>query len=183
METISLQPALSNEQVTLIPLSIQDLMGLYEVAKDPKIWEQHPNKDRWEYSNFIVFFENALLSKGAFKIVDNATQQIIGSTRFYNYDLIENSIMIGFTFFSREYWGKGYNALVKQLMLDYIFTIVDKVIFHIGANNIRSQMAIEKIGAKKVAQELVDYPNEEPRLNCIYQITKEDWQKTGLSKQ
>lgn len=38
------------------------------------------------------------------------------------------------------------------MLLDYAFKKVEKVFFHIGASNIRSQTAILKIGAKKVRE-------------------------------
>ena len=71
-------------------------------------------------------------SKGAFKIVDKATGNVIGSTRFYDYNQTENSIFIGYIFYPVSYWGKGINQSVKVTMLDYIFQFVSKVYFHIG---------------------------------------------------
>ncbi len=60
-------------------------------------------------------------------------------------------------------------------MLDYIFQFVDKVYFHIGATNIRSQVAIGRLGAEKVAEENVAYVGEAPRFNFRYRLTKGDW--------
>jgi RimJ/RimL family protein N-acetyltransferase len=57
-------------------------------------------------------------------------------------------------------------------MLDYAFQFVDVVIFHVGAVNIRSQKAMEKIGAVYVGEEMVAYYGEESRKNIIYQIVK-----------
>jgi N-acetyltransferase len=57
-------------------------------------------------------------------------------------------------------------------MLDYIFQFVSKVYFHIGANNIRSQMAIERIGARKISEQEVAYFGQASRLNFFYQIEK-----------
>jgi N-acetyltransferase len=62
-------------------------------------------------------------------------------------------------------------------MLDYIFQFVSKVYFHIGADNIRSQIAISRIGAKKIAEQEVIYYSESPKLNYVYEISKEKWQK------
>ena len=66
---------------------------------------------------------------------------------------------------------------LKQLVLDYAFQFVEHVIFHIGAVNIRSQKAIEKLGAKKIREVEVEYYGEESKLNFEYQIDKEDWLK------
>src|SRR5690554_976288 len=89
---INIQPLLENEKAILYPLQEKDFEALYTVASDPKIWEQHPNKDRWKKDVFKTFFDLAMQSKGAFKIVDKTTGNIIGSTRIYNYNEQENKI-------------------------------------------------------------------------------------------
>ena len=69
----SIQPILENEQLILFPLQESDFEDLYQVASDPKIWEQHPNKDRWKKEVFRNFFDGAMQSKGAFRIVDKTS--------------------------------------------------------------------------------------------------------------
>ena len=172
---INIQPTLENENVILHPLQDKDFDDLYAVASDPKIWEQHPNKDRCKIEVFKVFFEGAMQSKGAFKIVNKASGNVMGSTRFYDHNQEENSISIGYTFYGREYWGKGFNHSVKSLMLDYIFQFVSKVHFHIGAENIRSQIAIGRLGTTKIDEQEIAYFGEQAKLNYIYCLTKEEW--------
>lgn len=171
----NIQPVLENDKVILYPLQETDFDALYTVASDPKIWEQHPNKDRWKKDVFKVFFDGAMQSKGAFKIVEKATGKIAGSTRFYDYNEQEHSIMIGYTFYATEYWGKGINIAVKATMLEYAFRFVDEVYFHIGSNNMRSQIAIGRLGAEKVDEQEVAYYGEPSRLNFVYRISKEEW--------
>ncbi len=173
--TFSVQPILGNENVRLVPLKETDFEALYEVASDPKVWEQHPNKDRWQREVFKTFFDGAMQSKGAFKIVDKTNGQVIGSTRFYDYDEQEDSILIGYTFYGTAYWGKGINQSVKKMMLDYIFQFVQKVNLHVGANNVRSQIAVGRIGAEKIAEQEVTYFGEQPKLNYVYQIDRTKW--------
>lgn len=169
---IYLQPTLENECVILRPLQEHDFDMLYNVAADPAIWQQHPNKDRWKKDVFSTFFQGAMQSGGAFVVIDKTTGLAIGSTRFYDYNFKDKSIFIGYTFYATAYWGKGINLAVKALMLNYIFKYVDKVYFHIGAENIRSQIAIERLGAKKVGQQEVTYFGETPKLNIVYEIAK-----------
>lgn len=167
---------LENDRTLLLPLNESDFDALYAVASDPKIWEQHPQPDRWKESVFRSFFEGAIKSKGAFKIVDKKTGAIAGSTRFYDYDAQSRSIFIGYTFYAVGHWGTGLNATAKKLMLDYAFPYVDTVLFHVGTTNIRSQKAVEKLGAHKVAQVPADYQGGGPMHNFLYEIPKEDWQ-------
>lgn len=173
--TFNIQPILENDQVILYPLREADFDELYAAASDPKVWEQHPNKDRWQREVFQNFFNGAMQSKGAFRIVDKTTGKTIGSTRFYDYNEEENHILIGYTFYAVSCWGKGINPMVKKLMLDYIFQFVPKVQFHIGSNNLRSQVAIGRLGAEKIGEEDVAYFGEAPKLNYIYEINKESY--------
>ena len=167
-----LQPTLENAVALLKPLQQADFEALYLTASDPKIWEQHPNKDRWQRDVFLNYFQGAMESGGAFMIIDKASGEIAGSTRFYNYNETEKSILIGYTFYAVKFWGSGLNPVVKRLMMDYIFPFVDKVHFHIGATNIRSQVAIQRLGAQKIGEETVAYYSEPPKLNFVYEILK-----------
>lgn len=171
----SVQPVLENEEFQLIPLQQGDFESLYEVASDPKVWEQHPNKDRYKREVFENFFTGAMESKGAFKIMEKATGDVLGSSRYYDFDEEDNHIFIGYTFYGTKSWGKGINPQVKKLMLDYIFQFVDKVHFHIGKENFRSQTALERLGGQRIAEEEVAYFAEPSRTNFVYEIKKEDW--------
>ena len=172
---MNIQPVLETKVVSLQPLVEEDFDDLYSVASDPRIWEQHPNKSRWQKDVFTNFFKGAIQSGGAFKIIDNHTGEVIGSTRFYDYDANEDAILIGYTFYAVKYWGKGYNPAVKRLMLDYIFQFVSKVYLHIGADNFRSQVSIQRLGAVKVDEKVVTYYGESPKLNYIYKFDRKDW--------
>jgi RimJ/RimL family protein N-acetyltransferase len=171
----SIQPNLKNEKATLRPLEEDDFEALYQTASDPLIWSQHPNKTRYQREVFKVFFEGAMKSKGAFIIKDAHTHEIAGSTRYYDYDPVKKLILIGYTFYATKYWGTGLNLSVKKTMLDYIFQFVNIVHFHIGANNVRSQIAITRLGAKKIGEINVAYFGEPPAINHIYQIEKGEW--------
>jgi RimJ/RimL family protein N-acetyltransferase len=166
---------LNNEWISLIPLQSTDFDKLYAVAADPLIWEQHPNKNRYKKEVFENYFKGAIESKGAFLFLNTSTGKPIGSSRFCNYDPAANSIEIGYTFFSRECWGKPYNRSAKQLMINYAFQFVETIVFHIGACNVRSQKAIEKIGAIKIAEEIHQYFGEDNAMNFVYEIKKSNW--------
>lgn len=171
----NLQATLENEKVILSPLEENDFNDLYDVASDPKIWEQHPNKDRWKKDVFLNFFAGAMKSRGAYKIIDKSTDKILGCTRFYDYNKVDDSIFIGYTFYARHCWGKGINQEVKKMMLNHAFQFVSKVYFHIGADNIRSQIAITRLGAMKIKEQEVAYFGEAAKLNYEYVINKHDW--------
>jgi RimJ/RimL family protein N-acetyltransferase len=169
------QPQLENEELLLQALEEKDFEALYAVASDPGIWEQHPNKERWKRDVFTTFFEGAMQSKGAFKVIEKNTGKIIGCTRFYDYREEVISVLIGYTFYARSCWGKGINPQVKRLMLNHAFRHVSKVFFHVGANNLRSRIAIERLGATKTTETEIAYHGEASRMNCIYLLERKDW--------
>jgi RimJ/RimL family protein N-acetyltransferase len=170
---MNLQPNhLSNHLIRLEPLLPIYFNELYTVASDPLIWEQHPNPNRYQKEVFQTFFEGAINSGGAFIIRNADTGKALGSSRFYDYSRINDEIKIGYTFFSRDCWGKGINKEVKTLMLNYAFIYVERVIFHVGASNIRSQNAMLQLGAKKIGEEIIAYFGEPDRLNYVYEMRK-----------
>jgi RimJ/RimL family protein N-acetyltransferase len=162
-----LQPTLKGELLMLRPLRPEDFHDLYAVAADPLIWEQHPNRDRHREEVFRQFFHEAMESGGALIVIDSDDDQVIGSSRYHAYDPEKSEIEIGWTFLARSRWGGLYNREMKQLMLRHAFRFVKKVVFLVGPQNLRSQRALEKIGAVRA----------DPRLDAsrpdslVYQIT------------
>jgi N-acetyltransferase len=170
--SFDLQPHLRGELIELRPLRPEDWNDLFAVASDPLIWEQHPESDRYKEGVFKVFFSEALESGGAFVVIDKKSQQIIGSTRYYGYDPEKSEIEIGWTFLTRKYWGGHYNREMKKLMLAHAFKFVERVVFFVGEKNIRSQNAMEKIGAIRNGIMKRTYGNHPPALNVKYVIDK-----------
>jgi len=162
-----LQPVLQGNILRLRPLRPEDFHDLYAVASDPLTWEQHPVNDRYREEVFKEFFREALESGGAFVAIDCKDGQVIGSSRFHGYDEQKSEIEIGWTFLARSHWGGTYNSEMKQLMLRHAFRFVKSVIFLVGPQNLRSQRALEKIGAVRVGSRL----DKDDRFSLVYQIT------------
>ncbi len=180
MPPFSLQPTLQNELILATPLQTDDFDLLYAAANDPLIWEQHPNKNRWQLEDFSNYFTGAIQSGGAFLVRDAQSGEVIGSSRYSDWIPETSTVSIGYTFFIRRCWGGGYNYELKQLMLDYIFQFVENVTFYVGAVNKRSQVSIERFGAIKIGEEEMAYFGESSKLNFVYQITKNQWLQKNL---
>jgi RimJ/RimL family protein N-acetyltransferase len=171
-EGFELQPHLVGDLVELRPLRPEDWPRLFSVAADPLIWEQHPDHDRYKEEVFKEFFREAIASGGALVVIDRTTREIIGSSRYFGFDPEKKEIEIGWTFLARSYWGRKYNAELKQLMLDHAFKFVESVVFLIGPSNLRSQKAIEKIGGlMKERREQTDLSGKTV-AQVVYQIKK-----------
>jgi RimJ/RimL family protein N-acetyltransferase len=76
-------------------------------------------------------------------------------------------VEIGWTFLARSHWGGRYNGEMKTLMLRHAFRFVGTVIFVIGTRNLRSQRAVEKIGAVRVGFR----PDTGGHDSVVYEIT------------
>jgi N-acetyltransferase len=125
-----------------------DFAALYAVASDPLIWEQHPNGDRYQESVFTEFFRGALHSGGALLALDRRDGKVIGSSRYHGFkEPAATEVEVGWTFLARSHWGGRYNAEMKRLMLEHAFKSFRTVVLVIGARNVRSQKAAERIGA------------------------------------
>jgi RimJ/RimL family protein N-acetyltransferase len=144
-------PILVGPTVTLRPVTAADWTALYAAASDPLIWEQHPEPTRWQAPVFRAFFEGALAADGGLVVLDSHSGAVIGSSRFHAHDAARREVEIGWTFLTRAYWGGATNREMKALMLAHAFLHVDRVIFKVGPNNLRSQRALAKIGAYRAS--------------------------------
>jgi RimJ/RimL family protein N-acetyltransferase len=176
-----LQPRLSNELIRIEPLGKDDFEILYAVAADPLVWEQHPSKDRYRREVFQNFFKGAIDSGGAFRVIDKLNAELIGSSRYYDFDEAQRKICIGYTFIARSRWGSEYNRALKTLMLDHAFQYVDRVIFHVGVDNWRSRKAMEKLGGVIIGEEAVSYVGEPARPNVVFKIDSKDWANRSVA--
>ena len=169
---LNLQPELLEDNlIKLIPLQENHFEELFKLASDPLIWEQHPIKDRYKKEVFKPFFDTAINSKSSFLIFDKETNEIMGTTRFYDYNPEKSSVAIGFTFIARKFWGGRHNQSTKKLLIDYAFQNVNSILFHVGAKNIRSQKAVLKLGATKINE--INFPNNEIGiLHYEYELKK-----------
>lgn len=148
MSQIDLQPVLNGRTIKLRPLEREDFEALYLAASDPKIWELHPDSERYRRDIFQQrFFEGALTSRGSLVIEESDGGRIIGSSRYYEWNPDTKEISIGYTFIERSHWGVGTNRELKELMLNHIYRWAGVVWFHVGKINIRSRSAVEKLGA------------------------------------
>lgn len=166
------QPHLKGQFVELHPLRAGDFEKLYACASDPKVWEQHPQSNRYERDVFRVFFDEAMASKGAFLVTDAKTKEVIGCTRYYDFSPESQKVIIGYTFLARSHWGGTYNREMKSLMLKHAFHYVKSVLFEIGEANMRSRRAIEKIGAEFVGNDILDN-----KPHVVYKIDRDKFNK------
>ena len=114
-------------------------------------------------------------SGGAFRVIDHTNGELIGSSRYCDYEEALRQISVGYTFIARSRWARQYNLALKTLMLDHAFKYVDRVTFKVGINNWRSRKAMEKLGGVLVGEAAVSYYGEQSQQNVIYEIVAAAW--------
>ena len=141
---LDLQAHLIGNTIKLIPLQADHWSSLMQAASDPLIWQLHPEPLRYLPEVFQSVFAGGLKSGGAFLICDKLTDEVLGTTRYYDFDAKNKSVAIGYTFLVRSRWGGATNTELKQLMLAHAFAAVETVWFHVGENNLRSRRAVHR---------------------------------------
>lgn len=168
---------LEGPRLRLRPLHATDRDALFSAASDPKIWESHPVKTRYQRQTFDPYFDFLLSTGESYAAIDISKDLVIGTSRFYLADHPPGSQSIGYTFLARAYWGGPANFEMKTLMIDHILRSADAVWFHIDAHNLRSRKATEKLGAKLAFRDqILDFGNG-PAAYWGYRLDAATWRK------
>lgn len=174
---------LENENVLLKPMDRGDVAGIFVAAHYPEIWSYLPILVESE-EDIEKYVEGALLAKQQekefpFVIIDPKTSAIIGSTKFMDIDVKHKRMEIGFTWLTPSYWRTAINTNCKYLLLQYAFETLglQRVQIKTDHENLRSQKAIERIGAIKegVLRNHMIRKDGTTRHTVMYSIAKEDW--------
>jgi len=174
---------LENNVVLLRPLVREDSQALLAAGSYPEIWSYMSTtiEDKSDVHNFV---ENALSNKSLMKeypfvIVDKLSGQIIGSTRFMDIDSKHQRLEIGTTWLTPSFWRTAVNTNCKYLLLTYCFEVLglQRVQIKTDHDNIRSQKAIERIGATKegVLRNHMIRKDGSTRHTVMYSITLQEW--------
>ncbi len=170
------QPVLEGDRLLLRPLSPADWDALFSVASDRLIWEVHPAHDRWQEPVFWTFFGDALDNGGALAVIDKGSGAIIGSSRYQGFDPADGgSVEIGWTFLARRFWGGSYNRELKRLMLVHALGFVERVLFRVGEDNLRSRGAMTKIGGKLTEDEEIRQMAGLWTNHVVFEITRKSF--------
>jgi len=144
---------LENEFVRLQPLEISDFESLLEYSEnEPEIWAFNSNGANGK-ENLEKYITNAIKNREnekdyPFIVFDKRENKYVGSTRFYEIQLLNKTIDLGFTWYGKKYQGTGINKNCKYLMLEFAFEKMEMERVGFGANskNERSINAMKSIG-------------------------------------
>ena len=144
---------LENDIVRLNPLHHHDIDNLLRFSEQqPELWKYslQPADGFENLKGYIDFALRGRKEETAYPFIvfDKRTQQIAGSTRFYDFQKNHNTVQLGYTWYGKEFQGTGLNKQCKLLMLEFAFETLelDRVEFRADATNERSIAAMKSIG-------------------------------------
>ena len=174
---------LENDIVKLIPMDASHVDGIWEVCQHEDIWT-HMSDRLMDYESVVKYVTKKVKAIEAdtdysYVIIDRETNKIIGSTTFMDISLQHKRAEIGATWITPSYWRTAVNSNCKFLLLQYAFEEwgLNRVQIKTGHENIRSQKAIERIGATKegILRNHMIRKEGMIRHTVMYSIIKEEW--------
>jgi RimJ/RimL family protein N-acetyltransferase len=139
--------------VKLVPLSLDHLDGLSHVGLEPELWRWIPQQvaSRDEMRGYI---QTALDEQKAgislpFAVLDAASGEAIGSTRYGNINLPNKRVEIGWTWYAKTRQRTPVNTEAKLLLLTHAFERLGLIRVELKTDtlNDKSRAAIARIGA------------------------------------
>jgi N-acetyltransferase len=119
-----------------------------------------------------------------FAVVLQSSGLAIGATRFMSIQQEHKTLEIGGTWYGLAYQGKAVNTDAKYLLLSYAFEHlkVHRVQLKTDSRNLRSQKAIEKLGAKRegVLRRHMVLKDGTLRDSVVYSIIDLEWPDVKL---
>jgi RimJ/RimL family protein N-acetyltransferase len=168
----------------LEPLALAHAGELLAAAQDDEIWRYLPiarPRTLAELEHMIAE-AHAAEARGeqqAFAIVERARGRAIGSTRYLDLRLAHRGLEIGWTWITPAFQRTAINSECKLLLLAHAFETLGclRVQLKTDLRNLRSQAAIERLGARKegVLRKHFVLWDGYVRDSVMYSITDAEW--------
>lgn len=176
---------LEDEQVLLRPLQESDVDNLLEISlNEPETWEyslvQANGKEN--LSNYIQLAVKARESRTQFTFIvfDKKSGKYAGSTRFYDINLDFKTLLLGYTWYGKQFRGTGLNKHCKFLLLQFAFETLnmERVEFRADNKNTRSIAAMKSIGCNEegvLRNHMPTFDSVIRRDTIVLSILKSEW--------
>jgi RimJ/RimL family protein N-acetyltransferase len=181
---IEVQPAvLEGHGIRLEPLTVGHADALAEAAADGRLWELwYTTVPRRE--DMPAYIAAALQGQAeghmiAWVVRDARTGSVIGATRYHDIVRAIDRVEIGYTFYAQSRQRTGVNTTCKLLLLTHAFETLGCRVVGLRTDrfNVRSQRAIEGLGAQKdgVIRHHGVRRDGSARDTVIYSILAAEW--------
>lgn len=175
---------MDGKSVRLEPIDESHIEGLFEAGSTHSDWQYLPIAGFSEMGEAKTWFYQAasLLDEAmhyTYVLVEPNSNEVMGSSRYLNIRPKDAVVEIGYTWLSSKYQRTAANTEAKLLLLTNAFENmhVNRVELKTDARNLRSQKAIERIGAKKegVLRQHMVTQGGFVRDTVMYSIIKSEW--------
>ncbi|NJD58305.1 MAG: GNAT family N-acetyltransferase [Anaerolineales bacterium] len=180
---------LIGKSVRLEPLSLKHIPSLAKVGLEPKIW-RYMRYGKVETVEQLTEWVQDILKEQAqgtdlpFTVIYQASGAAVGCTRYLHIEIEDRSLEIGGTWYGLDYQGTLVNTECKYLLLRHAFEELGciRVWLKTDLRNLRSQRAIEKLGAVKegVLRNHMILPDGHIRDSVIYSLIPQEWPAVRL---
>lgn len=177
---------LENSCVLLQPLQLNHAENLLHFAlEEPEIWMYSLVPVAGE-ENLKKYIDQALEARSQqkeypFVVFDKRTGEYAGSTRFYDIQVANQVLQLGYTWYGKKFQGTGLNKHCKYLLLEFAFEKLgmERVEFRADNNNARSIAAMKSIGCKVdgILRSNMPMPNGGRRDSIVLSILKAEWEQ------
>jgi RimJ/RimL family protein N-acetyltransferase len=176
-------PVLENAHVRLEPIADAHREGLrWAAGSEPDVFQYMPAD--LTGSGFDGWMDWSLNrpAEMVWTVIDRAANLIAGSTRFLNVELAHKRVEIGYTWYSRRYWGGAVNPSCKYLLFRYGFETLglNRIELKTDARNSRSRQAIARLGAKQegIFRRHMVVQGGHIRDTVYFSVIAEEWPQT-----
>ncbi len=176
---------LEDKRVILRPLENTDFENLLRFSlTEPELWQysliQASNEHGLKkYLNQAVDAREAK-KEYPFIVFDKLTKDYAGCTRFYDIQLANRCLQLGYTWYGKQFQGTGLNKHCKFLLLEYAFEKMgmERVEFRADSENKRSIAAMKSIGcqAEGILRSTGLRPDGKRRDSIVLSMLREEWE-------
>lgn len=177
-------PTLVGRHVRLEPLRVDHADALRVAAADGALWTLRytsvPGLEAGETERYI---DIALAARDAgqalpFAVLD-ASGEVVGSTRFYDINRDVPQVKLGYTWYAQRVQRTGLNTEAKLLLIEHAFAHwnCESVVLETSHENLRSQAAILRLGAKRdgILRANMRHRDGTLRDTHVFSILRNEW--------
>lgn len=157
---------------------------LYSASQDATIWPYMPSNPSASLTDMEQWIASALHAQSAgtelpFAIILQATEEVVGSTRYLSIMRKDRGLEIGWTWLGQAVRRTGVNTECKYLLLRHAFETLGAIRVQLKThhNNLQSQQAINRLGAIKegILRNHMIMPDNSYRHSVYYSIIDSEW--------
>lgn len=176
---------LQGKYVRLEPISEAHIDGLAEIGIGHDFWKFMLYGEMKTKENFRFFVKDLLEREKAgtdlpFVAIHLASGRIAGATRYLNIMPKDRGLEVGGTWYGVDFQRTPVNTECKYLLFSHAFETLKCIRLQLKTDslNVRSQTAIERIGAKKegMLRNHMITPEGRYRHSVFYSILDTEWE-------